>query len=86
MKIIRVVHFGGTLALFLPSIADALRGACACMQELVDGNLTTICPVNRMHPRRDLIISGSSRCACTVHISVLWLHKATNSTDQQQRY
>lgn len=28
---------------------------------LIDPNLTTISPVNKFHPRRDIIISGSSR-------------------------
>lgn len=29
--------------------------------KLIDPNLTTISPVNKFHPRRDLLISGSSR-------------------------
>jgi len=40
-------------------ILDASSGAL--LRELIDTNLTTITPVNKMHPRRDVIISGSSR-------------------------
>eukprot|EP00803_Ostreobium_quekettii_P006654 evm.model.scf_1440.1 EVM.evm.TU.scf_1440.1 scf_1440:1249-2259(-) len=28
--------------------------------ELIDPNITTICPVNKIHPRLDLLVSGSS--------------------------
>ena len=31
------------------------------LDQLKDPNLTTICPVNKPHPRLDCIISGSSR-------------------------
>jgi hypothetical protein len=40
---------------------DASSGAL--MRSLTDANLTTITPVNKPHPRRDIVISGSSRCA-----------------------
>lgn len=45
----------------LPCAAGALVG------ELTDPNLTTICPVNKPHPRRDLIVSGSSRSLYVWH-------------------
>lgn len=31
------------------------------LHSLIDFNLTTISPVNKPHPRRDLIVTGSSR-------------------------
>lgn len=31
------------------------------LHSLIDMNLTTISPVNKPHPRKDLIVSGSSR-------------------------
>lgn len=50
--------FGG-VALHPVDLLDAATGAL--VGELVDPNLTTICPVNKPHPRVDLIVSGSSR-------------------------
>ncbi len=50
--------FGGT-ALHPIDIMDASSGVL--LQQLTDANLTTICPVNKPHPRRDVIVSGSSR-------------------------
>ncbi|KAG1669438.1 hypothetical protein FOA52_004071 [Chlamydomonas sp. UWO 241] len=40
-------------------VMDASTGRL--LRELVDSNLETITPVNKMHPMRDVIISGSSR-------------------------
>ncbi len=40
-------------------IMDASTGRL--LTQLVDTNLSTICPVNKPHPRLDVIISGSSR-------------------------
>jgi len=50
--------YDGT-ALHPVDLIDA--GTGANVGELVDPNLTTICPVNKAHPRRDVIITGSSR-------------------------
>jgi DNA damage-binding protein 2 len=47
------------VALHPIDLIDIATGAT--VGELVDPNLTTICPVNKPHPRRDLIITGSSR-------------------------
>lgn len=52
--------YGGR-ALHPVDLMSATTGAL--MGQLVDANLTTISPVNRFHPRRDIIISGSSRWA-----------------------
>lgn len=30
--------------------------------EVMDPNITTICPVNKLHPQDDIMASGSSRC------------------------
>jgi hypothetical protein len=49
----------GGVALHPVDVLDAHTGVL--LQQLTDINLTTICPVNKPHPRRDLIISGSSR-------------------------
>ena len=51
-------EYGG-VALHPVDMLDAATGAY--VGELVDPNLTTICPVNKPHPRLDLIITGSSR-------------------------
>ena len=40
-------------------ILDASTGRL--LSQLVDANLSTICPVNKPHPRIDVIMSGSSR-------------------------
>ncbi|GAX83618.1 hypothetical protein CEUSTIGMA_g11042.t1 [Chlamydomonas eustigma] len=41
---------------------DIMDASTGCLlQELVDTNLTTISPVNKMHPTREVIITGSSR-------------------------
>jgi DNA damage-binding protein 2 len=50
--------FGG-VALHPVDIMDASTGRL--LTQLVDANLATICPVNKPHPRLDVIISGSSR-------------------------
>ncbi len=50
--------FGGA-ALHPVDIMDASTGRL--LTQLVDANLATICPVNKPHPRLDVIISGSSR-------------------------
>ncbi|KAK9908379.1 hypothetical protein WJX75_006998 [Coccomyxa subellipsoidea] len=50
--------FGGA-ALHPVDIMDASTGRL--LTQLVDANLSTICPVNKPHPRLDVIISGSSR-------------------------
>ncbi|CAL8469557.1 g9098 [Coccomyxa elongata] len=50
--------FGGA-ALHPVDIMDASTGRL--LTQLVDANLATICPVNKPHPRMDVIISGSSR-------------------------
>lgn len=47
------------VALHPVDILDASTGAL--LAQLVDDNLTTISPVNKPHPRRDVIVSGSSR-------------------------
>lgn len=47
------------VALHPVDFIDASTGAL--VGELVDPNLTTICAVNKPHPRLDLMISGSSR-------------------------
>lgn len=51
----------GGVALHPIDIMDASSGRL--LRSLTDGNLTTISPVNKPHPRRDIIISGSSRWA-----------------------
>ena len=38
---------------------DAATGRL--LTQLVDANVATICPVNKPHPRLQLIVSGSSR-------------------------
>ncbi|GIM03291.1 hypothetical protein Vretimale_8050, partial [Volvox reticuliferus] len=50
--------FGG-VALHPVDILSAVDGAL--LRQLTDANLTTISPVNKAHPRRQLIVSGSSR-------------------------
>jgi hypothetical protein len=50
----------GGVALHPVDIIDG--GSGALLAALADRNLTTISPVNRAHPRRDVIVSGSSRC------------------------
>ena len=50
--------FGG-VALHPIDILDASTGRL--LTQLVDANLTTICPVNKPHPRVNVIVSGSSR-------------------------
>ncbi len=50
--------YDGT-ALHPIDLIDVATGAT--VGELVDPNLTTISPVNKAHPRRDLIVTGSSR-------------------------
>lgn len=50
--------FGG-VALHPVDVLDVSTGQL--MHELIDSNLTTISPINKPHPRRDLIVSGSSR-------------------------
>lgn len=50
--------FGG-VALHPIDIMDAATGSLVCA--LADPNLTTISPVNKPHPRRDVIVTGSSR-------------------------
>lgn len=49
--------FGGT-ALHPVDIMHA--GTGQLLHQLTDFNLTTICPVNKPHPRRDVIVTGSS--------------------------
>ena len=49
----------GGFALHPIDLFDISTGAI--VGSLVDPNLTTISPVNRFHPRRDVIITGSSR-------------------------
>ena len=51
-------NFGG-IPLHPIDLIDAATGANVGM--LADPNLTTICPVNKPHPRRELTITGSSR-------------------------
>ncbi|GFH29820.1 WD40 repeat-like protein [Haematococcus lacustris] len=46
------------VALHPVDIIDITSGAL--LAALVDHNLTTISPVNKPHPRRDVIVSGSS--------------------------
>ena len=50
--------FGG-VALHPIDILDASTGRL--LTQLVDANLSTICPVNKPHPRVSVIVSGSSR-------------------------
>ena len=50
--------FGG-VALHPVDLLDAATGRLAA--ELVDPNVATISPVNKIHPRLDLVVSGSSR-------------------------
>ena len=50
--------FGG-VALHPIDLLDASTGRQVA--QLTDPNLETICPVNKPHPRQDIIISGSSR-------------------------
>lgn len=50
--------FGG-VALHPIDLLDASTGKQ--LAQLTDPNLETICPVNKPHPRQDIIISGSSR-------------------------
>ncbi|PNW73904.1 hypothetical protein CHLRE_13g577550v5 [Chlamydomonas reinhardtii] len=50
--------FGG-VALHPVDVMSAADGGL--LRQLTDTNLTTISPVNKPHPRRDVIISGSSR-------------------------
>lgn len=50
--------FGG-IALHPVDIMDSSTGRL--ISELVDPNLATICPVNKPHPRLEVIVSGSSR-------------------------
>lgn len=50
--------FGG-VALHPIDLLDASTGKQ--LAQLTDPNLATICPVNKPHPRQDIIISGSSR-------------------------
>ena len=50
--------FGG-VALHPVDVLDASTGRL--LSQLVDANLSTICPVNKPHPRMDVIVSGSSR-------------------------
>jgi hypothetical protein len=49
----------GGVALHPVDLMDAATGRL--LGQLADPNLTTICPVNKPHPRLDLILSGSSR-------------------------
>lgn len=46
-------------ALHPVDILDISSGAL--LQQCIDTNLTTISPVNKPHPRRDIIITGSAR-------------------------
>ena len=50
-------EYGGQ-ALHPIDIMDASTGRL--LQQLADTNLTTISPVIKMHPRRDVLVSGSS--------------------------
>ena len=50
--------FGG-VALHPIDLLDASTGRQVA--QLTDPNLETICPVNKPHPRQDIIVSGSSR-------------------------
>lgn len=50
--------FGG-VALHPIDIMDASTGRL--LSQLADANLSTICPVNKPHPRVNVIVSGSSR-------------------------
>ena len=50
--------FGG-VALHPIDVLDASTGRL--LSQLVDANLSTICPVNKPHPRVNVIVSGSSR-------------------------
>ncbi|KAK9845886.1 hypothetical protein WJX81_005132 [Elliptochloris bilobata] len=50
--------FNGS-ALHPVDLLDA--GSGRILTQLVDANLATICPVNKPHPRLDMIVSGSSR-------------------------
>ncbi len=50
-------NFGG-IALHPVDVMDA--GTGRLVAEMKDPNLQTICPVNKPHPRQDIIISGSS--------------------------
>jgi DNA damage-binding protein 2 len=47
------------VALHPVDIMDASTGRL--LTQLVDANLATICPVNKPHPRLNVIVSGSSR-------------------------
>lgn len=47
------------MALHPIDLLDASTGKQ--LAQLTDPNLETICPVNKPHPRQDIIISGSSR-------------------------
>lgn len=47
------------MALHPVDLLDASTGEL--VSELVDPNLTTISPVNKLHPNQELIVSGSSR-------------------------
>ena len=47
------------MALHPIDVLDASTGRL--LSQLVDANLSTICPVNKPHPRVDVIVSGSSR-------------------------
>ena len=49
----------GGVALHPVDLLDAQRGQQ--LAALTDPNLTTISPVNKPHPRLDVIVSGSSR-------------------------
>lgn len=51
-------NFGG-VPLHPIDLIDVATGATLGM--LADPNLTTICPVNKPHPRREMIVTGSSR-------------------------
>ena len=50
--------FGG-VALHPIDLLDASTGRQVA--QLTDPNLETICPVNKPHPRQNIIVSGSSR-------------------------
>ncbi len=47
------------MALHPIDVLDASTGRL--LSQLVDANLSTICPVNKPHPRVNVIVSGSSR-------------------------
>jgi DNA damage-binding protein 2 len=36
-------------------------GSGSLLAEITDSDVTTITPVNKLHPRADILISGSSR-------------------------